>query len=147
MKKYAIYVLALFLLATTFMASCSNNESKETFGECVIASEFEDLTQDEYTSHLQEAYGLDTLLSHKVYHSDGNIQVDFQFSKDVKDWQISSAEKFAVDKFYSREVAKYDLWNYDTWIIEHLNEEVISVTYRIFTESTLTHSGVYPESR
>lgn len=148
MKKCAIFVLVLFLLAATFMASCSKSESKETFGECVISSEYEDLTQDEYTSYLQEAYGLDTLLSHKVYHSNGNFQVDFKFSKDVKDvkeWQLDSARKFAIDKFYSRDIAKYDLWNYDVWLIEHLEQESISVTYRIFTESKLATSGRYPD--
>ena len=140
-------VLVLLLIASLFIVSCRKNEPKATFGECVIGTEFEELTQDEYDSYLQEAYGLDTLLSHKVYHSNGNFQVDFQFSKDIKDWQITSAKNFSVDKFYSRDVAKYDLWNYDTWIIEHLNEEVVSVTYRIFTESKLTLSGVYPEAK
>lgn len=148
MKKGAIYVLVLILFSTVFMASCSKNEPKATFGECVIAADFEDLTQDEYTTYLQEAYGLDTLLSHKVYHCNGNFQVDFKFSKDVKDvkeWQLDSARKFAIDKFYSRDIAKYDLWNYDVWLIEHLEQESISVTYRIFTESKLTTSGRYPD--
>ena len=146
MKKCTICVLALFLLTAIFMTSCSKTESKDSFGECVIAAEFEDLTQDEYTTYLQEAYGLDTLLSHKVYHSNGNVQVDFQFSKDAEDWQISSAKKFAVDKFYSRDVAKYDLWDYDTWLIEHADLAIISVTCRVFTENELTNSEVYPDT-
>ena len=146
MKKCTICVLALFLLTAIFMTSCSKTESKDSFGECVIAAEFEDLTQDEYTTYLQEANGLDTLLSHKVYHSNGNVQVDFQFSKDAEDWQISSAKKFAVDKFYSRDVAKYDLWDYDTWLIEHADLAIISVTCRVFTENELTNSEVYPDT-
>lgn len=146
MKKCTLCVLALFLLTAIFMTSCSKTESKDSFGECVIAAEFEDLTQDEYTTYLQEAYGLDTLLSHKVYHSNGNVQVDFQFSKDAEDWQISSAKKFAVDKFYSRDVAKYDLWDYDTWLIEHADLAIISVTCRVFTENELTNSEVYPDT-
>ncbi len=147
MKKLFIYVLTTILLLSVFTA-CGKSEPVDKFGECVIAAEFEDLTQDEFTSYLQEAYGLDTLLSHKVYHSNGNFQVDFKFSKDVKDvkeWQLDSARKFAIDKFYSRDIAKYDLWNYDVWLIEHLEQESISVTYRIFTESKLTTSGRYPD--
>ena len=35
--------------------------------------------------YLQEAYGLDAVLAHKVYHSNGSFQVDFQFSEDVKE--------------------------------------------------------------
>jgi len=145
MKKGAICVLVLILFSTVFMASCNKSESKDTFGECVISAEFEDLTQDEYTTYLREAYGLDTLLSHKVYHSNGNFQVDFQFSKDAEEWQITSAQKFAVDKFYARDIAKYDLWDYDVWLIEHLDDDVASVTYRIFTKSKLVTSGIYPD--
>lgn len=144
MKKCAICVLVLFLLAATFMASCSKSESKDTFGECVIAAEFEDLTQDEYTTYLQEAYGLDALVGHKVFHNDGNFQVDFKFSKEVKEWQLESAQKFAIDKFYTRDIAKYDLWNYDTWLIEHADQESTSVTYRLFIEDRFLSSGLYP---
>ena len=146
MKKLFLCVLVTMLFITVFTA-CSKNEPKEVFGECVIAVDYEDLTQDEYTAYLREAYGLDNILAHKVYHSNGSFQIDIQFSKDVKDWQIESAKKFAIDKFYSRDIAKYDLWNYDTWLIEHLSEEVVNVTYRIFTESKLTSIGVYPEAR
>lgn len=145
MKKLFIYILTTTLLLSVFTA-CSKSEPVDKFGECVISTDYEDLTQEEYTTYLQEAYGLDTLLAHKVYHINGSFQVDFQFSKDVKDWHIDSAKKFAVDKFYSRDIAKYDLWNYDTWLIENLDQESISVTYRIFIESKLTSSGVYPES-
>ena len=146
MKRVFVCVLITMLLLAVFTA-CGKSEAKEVFGECVISADYEDLTQDEYTAYLKEAYGLDALLAHKVYHSNGRFQVDFQFSEDVKDWQIDSAEKFSVDKFYTRDVAKYDLWDYDTWLIEHSNQEVINVTYRIFTESKLTSSSVYPETK
>lgn len=142
MKKFFLMML---LLTTCFWMSCAQSDESEAFGECVLGSVYDELTQDEYTTYLQEAYGLDTLLSHQVYHGNGNFQVDFKFSKDVEDWQITSAKKFAVDKFYTQDVAKYDLWNYDVWLIEHLDQKSISVTYRIFIESKLTDSGVYPE--
>ena len=34
--------------------------------QCVISADYEDLTQEEYTTYLQEAYGLDAVLAHKV---------------------------------------------------------------------------------
>ena len=82
-----------------------------------------------------------------MYHSDGNFQVDFKFSKDVKgvkEGQLDSARKFTIDKFYSRDIVKYDLWNYDVWLIEHLGQKSISVTYRLFIGNQLTSSGCYP---
>ena len=139
------YMPFLFILVALFLISCGNSDIEENFGECIIDIEYEELTQEEYTTYLQEAYGLDTLVGHKVYHSDGNFQIDFIFSKDAEEWQLESAQKFAIDKFYSRDVAKYDLWNYDTWLIEHSDQENISVTCRLFVDNRLISHSLYPE--
>lgn len=139
------YMPFLFILVALFLISCGNSDIEENFGECIIDIEYEELTQEEYTTYLQEAYGLDTLVGHKVYHSDGNFQIDFIFSKDAEEWQLESAQKFAIDKFYSRDVAKYDLWDYDTWLIEHSDQENISVTCRLFVDNRLISHSLYPE--
>lgn len=146
-RKYRLFLLILVVLVALFLVWCGSRNLEEKFGECIIGDEYEELTQEEFTTYLQEAYGLDALIEHKVYHSDGNFQVDFKFSKDVKgvkEWQLDSARKFAIDKFYSRDIAKYDLWNYDVWLIEHLGQKSISVTYRLFIGNQLTSSGYYP---
>lgn len=137
------YMPFLFILVALFLISCGNSNIEENFGECIIGIEYEELTQEEYTAYLQEAYGLDTLVGHKVFHNDGNFQVDYKFSKEVKEWQLESAQKFAINKFYTRDIAKYDLWNYDTWLIEHADQESTSVTYRVFIEDRFLSSGLY----
>lgn len=142
-KKYIIFSLAILII---FLTACTRHEPSNTFGECIIAAEYEDLTQTEYTGYMQEAYGLDTLEDHKVFHNNGMFQIDFQFSKDIHDWQIDSAKEFAISKFYLRDPAKYDLWNYDTWLIEHMDEESVNVTYRIFVGQDIIDTGVYPDS-
>ena len=93
---------------------------------------------------MQTAYGLDTLQNHVVYHNAGSFQIDFQFSKNVEDWQLESAQKFAYDKFYLRDVAKYDLWEYDVWLIEHISEVSECVMFRIFVDDQLIMMGSYP---
>ena len=37
-----------------------------------------------------------------------------------------------------------DLGDYDTWLIEHVDQDIHSLTCRIFTESKLTVIGRYP---
>ena len=141
LRKYRLFLLILVVL---FLVWYGSRNLVEKFGECIIGDTFEELTQEEYTTYLQTAYGLDTLVGHKVFHSDGNFQVDFKFSKEVEEWQLDSARRFAKDKFYSRDIAKYELWNYDLWLIDHLDQESISVTYRLFIGNQLTSSGYYP---
>lgn len=140
------YIPIFLIILMLFTAACGKNEPSDTFGECIISSKYEELTQEEYTEYMQTAYGLDTLEAQTVYHSNGHFQMDFLFSEDVEDWQIESAQKYAVDKFYSRSIAKYDLRNYDTWLIEHMDEESESVTYRIFVGQDLVSAGTYPDS-
>lgn len=133
-KRTLFLILALSLL---FLIACGKGEPETVYGECLLSGEYEELTETEFTSYLQEGYGLSELIDHKVYHCDGNFQVDFQFSKDAPDWQLDSAANFANEKFFQRKNAKISVWQYDLWLTENSSEKTNSVNYRIFVGDEL----------
>ena len=150
-KKPRIWIsIICLILCIIVLVICAVNPSSEyvpiksMYGESLLGNTYENLTQDEFTAYLQTAYGLDALQNHLVYHNAGSFQIDFQFSKNVEDWQLESAQKLAYDKFYLRDVAKYDLWEYDVWLIEHISEVSECVMFRIFVDDQLKMMGSYP---
>ena len=114
------------------------------FGESILPEEWEDLTDEDYTAYLQQAYGLSDLLDHRVFYQDGVFQVDFQFQPETSDWQLDSAAQFAYDKFYQRETARYTAFAYDVWLSDHREEETKTVIYRIFQEDRFVELGSFP---
>ena len=150
-KKPRIWIsIICLILCVIVLVICAVNPSSEyvpmksMYGESLLGNTYENLTQDEFTAYLQTAYGLDALQNHLVYHNAGSFQIDFQFSDNVEDWQMESAQKFAYDKFYLRDIAKYDLWEYDVWLIEHISEVSECVMFRIFVDDQLKMMGSYP---
>ena len=150
-KKPRIWIsIICLILCIIVLVICAVNPSSEyvpiksMYGESLLGSTYENLTQDEYTAYLQTAYGLDALQNHLVYHNAGSFQIDFQFSENTEGWQLESARKFAYEKFYLRNVAQYDLWEYDVWLIEHISEVSECVMFRIFVDDQLIMMGSYP---
>lgn len=138
MKRVFVFLLLCLILCT----GCGKQDTQDPFGTCIFSGAYDELTDPEYTAYLQTAYGLDQLTDHRVYHQNGTFQVDFNFTMDVPQWQLDSAKLFAHEKFYERNPAKYDIHHYDLWIIENLQEDVHSVTYRIFIDGKLQDSGL-----
>ena len=151
-RRNAAVALVLTLLLMIVLCGCGvilgpgeTSLSTDTlFGESILPEEWEDLTDEEYTAYLQQAYGLSDLLDHRVFYQDGVFQVDFQFQPETSDWQLDSAAQFAYDKFYRRATAMYDVYTYDIWLMDHQGEETKTVIYRIFQEERFVELGSFP---
>ena len=151
-RRNAAVALVLTLLLMIALCGCGvilgpgeTSLSTDTlFGESILPEEWEDLTDEDYTAYLQQAYGLSDLLDHRVFYQDGVFQVDFQFQPETSDWQLDSAAQFAYDKFYQRETARYTAFAYDVWLSDHREEETKTVIYRIFQEERFVELGSFP---
>ena len=151
-RRNAAVALVLTILLMIALCGCGvilgpgeTSLSTDTlFGESILPEEWEDLTDEEYTAYLQQAYGLSDLLDHRVFYQDGVFQVDFQFQPETSDWQLDSAAQFAYDKFYRRATAMYDVYTYDIWLMDHQGEETKTVIYRIFQEDRFVELGSFP---
>ena len=151
-RRNAAVALVLTLLLMIALCGCGvilgpgeTSLSTDTlFGESILPEEWEDLTDEDYTAYLQQAYGLSDLLDHRVFYQDGVFQVDFQFQPETSDWQLDSAAQFAYDKFYQRETARYTAFAYDVWLSDHREEETKTVIYRIFQEDRFVELGSFP---
>lgn len=151
-RRNAAVALVLTLLLMIALCGCGvilgpgeTSLSTDTlFGESILPEEWEDLTDEDYTAYLQQAYGLSDLLDHRVFYQDGVFQVDFQFQPETSDWQLDSATQFAYDKFYQRETARYTAFAYDVWLSDHREEETKTVIYRIFQEDRFVELGSFP---
>ena len=149
--KVWVSILCVLICVIVLVACALNPATPDTlksggFGECLLGENSEDLTQNAYTEYLQDAFGLTALTDHKVYYNDGVFQVDFRFSEEVDDWQLDSAKLFAYTKFFDRGIAKYDLWDYDTWLTEHRNEITKHMVYRMFVgKKMMLHREFYVE--
>ena len=151
-RRNAAVALVLTLLLMIALCGCGvilgpgeTSLSTDTlFGESILPEEWEDLTDEDYTAYLQQAYGLSDLLDHRVFYQDGVFQVDFQFQPETSDWQLDSAAQFAYDKFYRRATAMYDVYTYDIWLMDHQGEETKTVIYRIFQEDRFVELGSFP---
>lgn len=151
-RHNAAVALVLTLLLMIALCGCGvilgpgeTSLSTDTlFGESILPEEWEDLTDEDYTAYLQQAYGLSDLLDHRVFYQDGVFQVDFQFQPETSDWQLDSAAQFAYDKFYRRATAMYDVYTYDIWLMDHQGEETKTVIYRIFQEDRFVELGSFP---
>ena len=151
-RRNAAVALVLTLLLMIVLCGCGvilgpgeTSLSTDTlFGESILPEEWEDLTDEDYTAYLQQAYGLSDLLDHRVFYQDGVFQVDFQFQPETSDWQLDSAAQFAYDKFYRRATAMYDVYTYDIWLMDHQGEETKTVIYRIFQEDRFVELGSFP---
>ena len=151
-RQNAAVALVLTLLLMIALCGCGvilgpgeTSLSTDTlFGESILPEEWEDLTDEDYTAYLQQAYGLSDLLDHRVFYQDGVFQVDFQFQPETSDWQLDSAAQFAYDKFYRRATAMYDVYTYDIWLMDHQGEETKTVIYRIFQEDRFVELGSFP---
>ena len=151
-RRNAAVALVLTLLLMIALCGCGvilgpgeTSLSTDTlFGESILPEDWEDLTDEDYTAYLQQAYGLSDLLDHRVFYQDGVFQVDFQFQPETSDWQLDSAAQFAYDKFYRRATAMYDVYTYDIWLMDHQGEETKTVIYRIFQEDRFLELGSFP---
>lgn len=151
-RQNAAVALVLTLLLMIALCGCgvilgpgeTSLSTGTAFGESILPEEWEDLTDEEYTAYLQQAYGLSDLLDHRVFYQDGVFQVDFQFQPETSDWQLDSAAQFAYDKFYRRATAMYDVYTYDIWLMDHQGEETKTVIYRIFQEDRFVELGSFP---
>lgn len=151
-RQNAAVALVLTLLLMIALCGCgvilgpgeTSLSTDTVFGESILPEEWEDLTDEDYTAYLQQAYGLSDLLDHRVFYQDGVFQVDFQFQPETSDWQLDSAAQFAYDKFYRRATAMYDVYTYDIWLMDHQGEETKTVIYRIFQEDRFVELGSFP---
>lgn len=151
-RRNAAVALVLTLLLMIVLCGCgvilgpgeTSLSTGTAFGESILPEEWEDLTDEDYTAYLQQAYGLSDLLDHRVFYQDGVFQVDFQFQPETSDWQLDSAAQFAYDKFYRRATAMYDVYTYDIWLMDHQGEETKTVIYRIFQEERFVELGSFP---
>lgn len=151
-RQNAAVALVLTLLLMIALCGCgvilgpgeTSLSTDTVFGESILPEEWEDLTDEDYTVYLQQAYGLSDLLDHRVFYQDGVFQVDFQFQPETSDWQLDSAAQFAYDKFYRRATAMYDVYTYDIWLMDHQGEETKTVIYRIFQEDRFVELGSFP---
>lgn len=151
-RRNAAVALVLTLLLMIALCGCgvilgpgeTSLSTDTVFGESILPEEWEDLTDEDYTAYLQQAYGLSDLLDHRVFYQDGVFQVDFQFQPETSDWQLDSAAQFAYDKFYRRATAMYDVYTYDIWLMDHQGEETKTVIYRIFQEDRFVELGSFP---
>lgn len=151
-RRNAAVALVLTLLLMIVLCGCgvilgpgeTSLSTGTAFGESILPEEWEDLTDEDYTAYLQQAYGLSDLLDHRVFYQDGVFQVDFQFQPETSDWQLDSAAQFAYDKFYRRATAMYDVYTYDIWLMDHQGEETKTVIYRIFQEDRFVELGSFP---
>ena len=151
-RQNAAVALVLTLLLMIALCGCgvilgpgeTSLSTGTAFGESILPEEWEDLTDEDYTAYLQQAYGLSDLLDHRVFYQDGVFQVDFQFQPETSDWQLDSAAQFAYDKFYRRATAMYDVYTYDIWLMDHQGEETKTVIYRIFQEDRFVELGSFP---
>lgn len=114
------------------------------YGICIISDTYQDLTQEEITSYLQDVFDLYALLGHKVYQHNNVFQIDLQFMDDVDELQLTSAKKFLINMFYNHEMVKHNSGDYDLQLIDHIGNESEKLEFRIFVGDRLRIKGTCP---
>ena len=94
-----------------------------------------DVTGAEMTSHFQQYYGWKHLLRQKLYWNEKDeVQLEFEFSKDVDLWEIEAANHYVVDTFINKKINNNLIHEYQSW---GLGKEFQKIFAQVYVEDKL----------